>query len=83
VGEADDRADRDVGAGKDRHGAWNVDGAHAHGRHVVLRREAAAVLDERVVELGPQQGMVDGLRDVALGEGLDRKGVGHVSGNTA
>ena len=54
VGETDDRADGDVGAGKERDGAGNIDGAHTDGRDVVLGREAAAVLDERVIELGPQ-----------------------------
>ena len=40
----------------------------ADGRDVVLGRQPAAVLDERVVELGPQQGVVDRLGDVALGQ---------------
>ena len=37
-------------------------------RDVVLGRQPAAVLDERVVELRPQQRVVDRLGDVALGQ---------------
>jgi hypothetical protein len=51
---------------KKRGSAADVDWSHADGRHVVFGGEPAAVLDERVIELGPQQAMVDRLRDVVF-----------------
>ena len=43
------------------------------------RREPAAVLDERIVQLRPEQRVVDRLGDVAVGQGGDREGrLGHV-----
>ena len=49
----------------------HVDGADADRGDVVLGSQPAAVLDERVVELGAQQRMIDRLRDVALGQGVE------------
>ncbi len=72
VGETDDRADGDVGVVKKRRCPDHVDGAHADRGHVVLGSQPAAVLDERVVEFGAQQRVVDRLRDVALGQGVER-----------
>ena len=74
-GKPIDRADRDVGAGEDRHGPADVGRPDADRGDVVLGRQPAAVLDERVVELGPQQRVVDRLGDVALGQGVDVEAV--------
>ena len=52
VRKPDGRAHGDVGAGEDCCGAPDVGRAAAHRRHVVLGRQAAAVLDLSVVELG-------------------------------
>ena len=68
VREADRRADRDVGPGQDRAARGNVGRPDADRRDVVLGGQPAAVLDERVVQLGPEQRMVDRLGDVALGQ---------------
>ena len=71
VREPDGRPDLDVGPVEDRLRARHVRGAHTHGRDVVLGRQAAAGLHEGIVQLRPQQAVVDGLRDVALGEVRD------------
>ena len=68
VREADGGADRDVGPFEDRPGAPDVGRPHAHGGDVVLRGQPAAVLDERVVELRPQERVVDRLGDVVFGQ---------------
>ena len=75
VREADGRPHRDIGArrGSPRRAATSA-GPDAHGRDVVLRGQAAAGLHEGVVQLGPEQAVVDGLGDVALGEVGDREG---------
>ena len=72
VREADGRPDGDVGAGEDGLGARDVRRPDAHARDVVLGRQPAAVLDERVVELGTQQRVVDRLRDVPFGQRISR-----------
>jgi len=82
MGEAHGRADRHVGSVEDALGPADVCRTHAHRRDVVGRRKAATRLDERIVKLGAQQGMVDRLGDVPLGQVGDQQGVGHVSGNT-
>jgi hypothetical protein len=83
VRKADGRADRHVGPVENALRAADVGRTHAHGRDVVGRRQAATGLDERIVELRTQQGVIDRLRDVALGQTVDQQGVGHVSGSTA
>ena len=83
VREADRRPDRDVGAGEDRRRPADVGRPDADRGDVVLRRQPAAVLDERVVELRPQQRVVDGLGDVALGQAVEQSaelGVSSASG---
>ena len=72
--EADRRADLDVGPGEDRDSAADVDRPDADRGDVVLGGQPAARLDEGVVELRPQQRMVDRLRDVALGQVVDGEG---------
>ena len=69
--EADDGAHGHVAALQDRPRLPNVRGPDAHRRDVVLERQAAARLDEGVVELGPEQRMVDRLRDIAFCEAVD------------
>ncbi len=77
--EADRRPDRDIGAVEDRAGAHHVRRSDTDRRDVVLGRQPAAVLDERVVELGAQQRVIDGLGDVAVGQLLDgRSHVAHL-----
>ena len=77
VREADHRADGHVGPPKDRGSTPNVHGTDADRGHVVLRRQPAAGLDERVVQLRLQQGVVDRLRQLALGDGVHGEGLGH------
>ena len=67
--------DRDVRPVEDRPGPADVGRPDADRRHVVLGRKPAAVLDERVVELGPQERVVDRLGDVALGQVVDATAV--------
>ena len=75
--EADHRADGHVGPPKDRGRTPNVHGTDADRRDVVLRRQPAAGLDERVVQLRLQQGVVDRLRQLVLGDGVHGEGLGH------
>ena len=72
-GKPIDRPDRDVGAGEDRRRPADVGRPDADRGDVVLGRQPAAVLDERVVELRPQQRVVDRLGDVALGEVVESR----------
>ncbi len=71
VREADDGPDRDIGPLEDRPGPGHVRRPDADRRHVVLGGQAAAVLDERVVQLRTEQRVIDRLGDVALGQVLD------------
>jgi len=64
----------DVGAGQDRRRPLHVRGTDAHGGDVVLGGEPAAGLDKRVVELRPEQAVVDGLGDVTFAEAGDVEG---------
>ena len=59
---------------QDGDSAADVGRPDADGRDVVLRRQTAARLDERVVELRTEQRMVDGLRDLCVGEVVERRG---------
>ncbi len=71
VREADDRPDRDIGPLEDRPGAGHVRRPDADRRHVVLSGQAAAVLNERIVELRSKKTVIDRLGDVALRQGFD------------
>jgi hypothetical protein len=71
VREADDGPDLDVGPGQEGSRAPDVDRPDADRGDVVAGRQSAALLDERVVELRPQQGVVDRLGDLPLGQVLD------------
>jgi hypothetical protein len=71
VREPDDRADLHVRPGDELGRAGDVDGADGHRCDVVLDRKAAVLLDEVVVELGPEQRVIDRLRNVAVGESID------------
>jgi hypothetical protein len=53
--EADRRSDRHGRAAQDRRGALDVRRSDADRRDVVLGSQPATVLDERVVQLGPEQ----------------------------
>ena len=83
VRKADRRADGDVGAGQDRLRPAHVGGPAAHRGDVVLGREPATGLDERVVQLGPEQRVVDRLGDVAFGQGSRWKGSSSLTSRTA
>ena len=78
-GKPIDGPDRDVGAGEDRRGPGDVDRSDADRGDVVRGGEPAAVLDERVVELRPQQRVVDRLGDVALGQRRRSRGHGVIA----
>ena len=80
VREADRRADRDGRPVQDLPGPDDIGGPHADGRDVIGQRQPAAGLHEGVVELRPEQRVVDRLGDVAVGQGVDREGrLGHVA----
>ena len=64
--KADYRADGDAGPGEQLDRAGDIGGAAAHRRHLVARGELAAIGYESVIELWPQQRMVDGLGDVLV-----------------
>ena len=70
----DRRSDLDVRAVQDGPGPEDVGRADTHGRHVVAGRQPAAILDERVVQFGAQEGMVDRLGDVTVGQSIDAQG---------
>jgi hypothetical protein len=46
---------------------------HGDRGHVVFRGEADVVVEELVVELGPEQGVVDRLGDVAVGKSVEER----------
>ena len=71
VRKADGRPDRDVGAVEDRARTGDVGRPDADRGHVVGQGEPAAGLDEGVVELRPQERVVDRLGDVAVGQVVD------------
>ena len=77
VREADHGPDRDVRAARIAAARRTSAGRTQTDATSYSSGEPAAGLDERVVELGPQQRVVDRLGDVALGQGLD--GEGHVA----
>src|SRR4029079_11060331 len=71
MGEPDDGPDGNVGPDEDRDRPPHVDRANADRRDVVLGREMATLLDERVVQFRAKQRVVDRFRDLALGKAGD------------
>ena len=68
VRKADNGADLDVRSIEQRARARHIAGTNRGGRDIVAGRQLAAVRDEGVIELGPQQRVVDRLGDLRVGQ---------------
>src|SRR4029077_11373075 len=67
-------AHRDLSAFQQRGRSPDINRANADRGNVVAGREEATILDEPVIQLRSQQGMVDRLRDRPLAERLNGQG---------
>ena len=79
MGEADDGADEDVGAGQRVAAALDVDRAAAHRGDVVAGGDRATGEDVVDGQFGLEQRVVDRLGDTLLGDRLGGVGLGDAS----
>ena len=74
--EPDDGRDKDVGSVEELNREREVRRSHGGGSDAVAACDLDTVADEVEVELGSQERVVDRLRDLLVGEVLDRR-LGH------
>jgi hypothetical protein len=77
VRETDDSGDEDVGAFEQLDRQGDVRGSYGCRRDPVAARELDAVADERLVELGTKERVVDRLRDLLVAQASNGE-LGHV-----